>query len=72
MPPTYDLLIRGGTLIDPAQRISARRDVAFRDGRVAAVAETLAGRDAGEVIDARHVVRAGRRVAAAPAASDQV
>lgn len=52
MPPTYDLLIRGGTLIDPAQRISARRDVAFRDGRVAAVAETLAGRDAGEVIDA--------------------
>ena len=51
MAPTWDLLIRGGTLIDPAQSISAKRDVAFTGGQVAAVAETLAG-DAAEVIDA--------------------
>jgi dihydroorotase len=48
---TWDLLIRGGTLVDPAQSISARRDVAFSGGKVAAVAETLAG-EATEVIDA--------------------
>jgi dihydroorotase len=48
---TWDLLIRGGTLVDPAQSISARRDVAFTGGKVAAVAETLTG-EAVEVIDA--------------------
>ncbi len=46
-----DLLIRGGTLIDPAQSIAARRDIAFRGGKVAAVAETLVG-DGTEVLDA--------------------
>ena len=51
MAPPWDLLIRGGTLVDPARSIAARRDVAFRGGKVAAVAETLAG-DATEVIDA--------------------
>jgi dihydroorotase len=47
----WDLLIRRGTLIDPAQSIAATRDVAFRNGKVAAVAETLAA-DGAEVIDA--------------------
>jgi len=51
MAPAWDLLIRGGTLVDPAQSISARRDVAFRGGKVAAVAQTLTG-EATEVIDA--------------------
>src|SRR5438105_6618938 len=52
MPPRWDLLIRGGTLIDPAQGVSARRDVALRGGRVAAIAESLASADAGEVVGA--------------------
>ena len=47
----WDLLVRGGTLIDPAQSIKAKRDVAFSGGRVAAVAETLTG-EAFETIDA--------------------
>jgi len=51
MAPAWNLLVRGGTLVDPAQSISARRDVAFRGGKVAAVAETLTG-EATEVIDA--------------------
>ena len=50
-PERWDLLLRGGTLVDPARSISARRDVAFSGGKVAAVAETLAG-EAVEVIDA--------------------
>jgi dihydroorotase len=49
---TWDLLVRGGTLVDPAQTISAKRDVAFSSGKVAAVAETLTG-EATDVIDAR-------------------
>ncbi len=51
MAPAWDLLIRGATLVDPAQSTSAKRDVAFSDGRVAAVGEALTGQ-AVEVIDA--------------------
>lgn len=47
----WDLLVRGATLIDPAQAVSARRDVAFHGGGVAAVAETLTG-EAVDTIDA--------------------
>ncbi|MGH7310805.1 MAG: amidohydrolase/deacetylase family metallohydrolase [Candidatus Rokuibacteriota bacterium] len=51
MAAAWDLLVRGGTLVDPARSISARQDVAFSEGKVAAVAERLTG-DATEVIDA--------------------
>ena len=37
----YDLLLRGGHVIDPRNRVSAVRDVAIRDGRVAAVASRI-------------------------------
>jgi dihydroorotase len=47
----WDLLVRGGTLIDPARSIAARRDVAFGGGKVAAVGESLTGQ-AIETIDA--------------------
>ena len=47
----YDLLLKGGTLLDPGQNIHDRRDVAFRDGRVAAVAERLDPAQAARVID---------------------
>lgn len=53
MSPKYDLLLQGGTLIDPAQGIHAVRDVAFRLGRVAAVEESIAAESAGQVIDCR-------------------
>jgi dihydroorotase len=49
----YDLLIKGGTLVDPAQKIHAVRDVAFANGVVAAVGEDLPGAEAREVLDAR-------------------
>src|SRR5262249_36472263 len=51
MAPAWDLLIPGGTVIDPDRSISAKRDIAFRDGKVATVGETLSG-DAADVIDA--------------------
>jgi len=47
----YDLLIRGGTLIDPAAGIHERRDVAFQNGRVAATAPRIDAA-AAETLDA--------------------
>jgi dihydroorotase len=48
----YDLLIKNGTLIDPAQGIHASKDVAFAQGAVAAVGDDLLAAEAREVIDA--------------------
>jgi dihydroorotase len=39
--PQYDLLIQGGHVVDAKSRISAVRDVAIRDGKIAAVAEHI-------------------------------
>ncbi|MBI1790103.1 MAG: amidohydrolase/deacetylase family metallohydrolase [Acidobacteria bacterium] len=36
--PQYDLLLKGGTVIDGKNKISAVRDVAIKDGKIAAVA----------------------------------
>jgi dihydroorotase len=37
----YDLLLRGGHVIDPKNHVSAVRDVAIKDGRIAAVAAKI-------------------------------
>src|SRR3954449_10451483 len=39
--PYYDLLLKGGHVIDPKNRISAVRDVAIKDGKIAAVATKI-------------------------------
>src|SRR5437763_15595087 len=49
--PKYDLLLKGGHLIDPRNRISAVRDVAIADGRVAAVAAHIDAAQAFKVVD---------------------
>ena len=43
---TYDLILRGGRVIDPSQRLDAVSDVGFSGGKVAKVAPKLQG-DAG-------------------------
>jgi dihydroorotase len=48
----YDLIIRGGRVIDPSVRLDAIRDVAISEGRIAAVEASIAG-DAADTIDAR-------------------
>jgi len=48
----YDLIIKGGRVIDPSLRIDAIRDVAVAQGRIAAVEASIAGA-AAETIDAR-------------------
>src|SRR5437763_8634507 len=49
---TYDLLIKGGRVIDPSVGLDAVRDVAIAGGKIAAVETSIAG-DATETIDAR-------------------
>ena len=48
----YDLLIRGGEVLDPARAFRGRADVAVREGRIAAVAPELPAEGAGCVLDA--------------------
>ena len=37
----YDLLIRGGRVLDPSQKLSAERDVAIAGGKIARVAANI-------------------------------
>jgi dihydroorotase len=37
-----DLILTGARLIDPSQGIDAKRDIAFTDGKISAIAETIA------------------------------
>ena len=48
----YDLMIRGGRVIDPSVRLDAIRDVAISGGRIAAVEARIAA-EAADTIDAR-------------------
>src|SRR5215510_3971630 len=49
---TYDLLIKGGRVIDPSAGLDAIRDVAIAGGRIVAVEADIAA-DASQTIDAR-------------------
>lgn len=52
----YDVLLKGGRVIDPASNIDGPRDVAVRDGRIAAVAPSIDPARAGQVIDVSGMV----------------
>jgi dihydroorotase len=47
----YDLLLRGGRVIDPAQNLDSVHDVAVKDGRIAAVLPSIAPSSAKESVD---------------------
>src|SRR5437763_1248988 len=51
--PQYDLLIKSGHLIDPKNAISAIRDVAIKDKKIAEVAPSISPSKALKVVDAR-------------------
>ncbi|HWQ55474.1 MAG TPA: amidohydrolase/deacetylase family metallohydrolase [Bryobacteraceae bacterium] len=50
--PRYDTLIRNGEVLDPDRRIRKRADVAVRDGKIAALDDSLPAGGAADVIDA--------------------
>ena len=57
---TYDLLIKNGTLIDPAQGIYAKKDVAFADSMVIEIGDDLPKAEAYEIINASgHLITPG-------------
>ena len=47
----YDLLLRGGRVIDPAQNLDGNYDVAITGGRIAAVLPSIAPSSASDAID---------------------
>ena len=48
---TFDLLLRGARVIDPASGIDGMKDVAIRDGKIAAVQADILPASAREVVD---------------------
>ena len=56
----YDIVLTGGRVVDPSQDLDETTDVAFADGKVAAVGQGLGGADAGETRDvAGYIVTPG-------------
>ncbi len=51
--PKYDLLIKGGRVIDPSQSLSRICDVAIAGNKVAAIADAIPETDARIIVDAR-------------------
>jgi dihydroorotase len=49
--PRYDLLLKGGHIIDPANGLDAKMDVAVSLGRIAAVEKDIPANQAGKVVD---------------------
>jgi dihydroorotase len=49
---TYDLLIQGGTVIDPSQNLNEQFDVAIAGGKIAGVAKNIPRSQAREVVSA--------------------
>jgi dihydroorotase len=49
--PRYDLLLKGGHVIDPANHIDDVRDVAVLQGKIAAVEKSIPADQAGKVVD---------------------
>lgn len=47
----FDLILRGGRVVDPSQKLDAVTDVAFAGGKVAAIGQGLAADGATDVRD---------------------
>jgi dihydroorotase len=47
----YEILLKGGTVIDPQNGVNGKRDIALSNGKIAAVSESISGLDAQKVID---------------------
>ena len=47
----YDLLLKGGVVIDPSQGIHSHKDVAFKDGRVIEIEDALETNRAAVIVE---------------------
>jgi dihydroorotase len=55
-PERYDLLIRGGRVVDPSQRLSSERDIAVSGRKIAELAPRIEPARARQVLDARGMI----------------
>ncbi|MBI2949334.1 MAG: amidohydrolase/deacetylase family metallohydrolase [Verrucomicrobia bacterium] len=51
--PPFDLLLKGGHVIDPANKLEARMDLAIAAGKIARVAKSIPVAESRKVVDAR-------------------
>jgi len=49
---TYDLVIKNGTVIDPAQGVHAKKDIAVAGGKIAAIEDSISDANTHDVIEA--------------------
>ena len=49
----YDLVLKGGTVVDPSQQLDGVRDIAVENGRIARIAPDIAPAEAARVIEVR-------------------
>ena len=47
----YDLVLKGGTLVDPSQDLVGRQDIAVEDGKIAGIRSSIPDEEAARVID---------------------
>jgi len=52
----YDLLIKGGRVIDPAQNLDGISDIAISKGSIATIAKNIPSQQSKQVIDARDMI----------------
>lgn len=50
---TYDIVIKGGHVIDPKNNVDAVMDVAIKDGKIAQLAANIDGKQAAQVVNAK-------------------
>jgi len=52
----YDLLLKGGSLVDPSRGLSGVHDIAIEQGKIARIAPTIADEEARRVIEAHGLI----------------
>ncbi len=52
----YDLIIKGGTVLDPSQGINSAKDVGLFGGKVAAIENSISDKEASEILDASGLI----------------
>jgi dihydroorotase len=53
---TYNIVIKGGHVIDPANKIDAVMDIAVKDGKIARIAKNIDEKEGIQVVDARGLI----------------
>jgi dihydroorotase len=53
---SFDIVVKGGTLIDPKNGIHAQMDIAISLGKIAKVAVSIDAKEAKQVVDARGLI----------------